>query len=222
MFANGEFGVAIGAVVSVFGMIFVVPLVVSVLARFAGRLPLVMRYAAGDAARHRTRTVPAVAAVGATVAGVVALGIANSSDEAENRETYEPTLAMGSATVGVSADYDPKTGVATLPPDDVWTRIDAAIAERLPGATPQVLRGQRPELPDGDNLQMELVRDDENAPYLGSWGGAPSNAVTFVSDGPVPGLIDVAASSAPRSWPPPSTAGPWSSPRLGWTPRRSS
>lgn len=190
-FDNGEFGVAIGAVVAVFGMIFVVPLVVSTLARMSGRLPLVMRYAARDAARHRTRTVPAVAAVAATVAGVVALGIANSSDEAENRETYEPTLAMGSATVGVTADFDPDTGVATLPPDDVWTRIDAAIADRLPDASPEVLRGQRPELPDGDNFQLEVVRDDANAPYFGSWGGAPSNAVTLVSDGPVPGLIDV-------------------------------
>lgn len=190
-FDNGEFGVAIGAVVAVFGMIFVVPLVVSVLARFSGRLPLVMRYAARDAARHRTRTVPAVAAVAATVAGVVALGIANSSDEAENRETYEPTLAMGAATIGVSAEWDPNTNDTILPPDDVWTRIDAAIAERLPGASAEVIRGQRPELPNGDNYQLELVSDNADEPYLGSWGGAPSNAVTFVSDGPVPSLVDV-------------------------------
>ena len=69
-------------------MILLVPIVVVGVARLARRLPLAMRYAVRDAARHRTRTVPAVAAVAATVAGVVALGIANSSDEAENRETY--------------------------------------------------------------------------------------------------------------------------------------
>ncbi len=188
-FTNGEFGVALGAIVSVFGMIFIVPLVVSVVARLSGRFPLVMRYAARDAARHRTRTVPAIAAVAATVAGVVALGIANTSDEAQNRETYEPTLAMGAATIGVNADYDFNTNVATLPPDDVWDRVDAAIAERLPDAEPEVIRGQRSELADGDSMYLELVSDDGE--LSGSWGGAPSNAMTFVSDGPVPGLLDL-------------------------------
>ena len=114
---GGEFAIALGAIVAVFGMIFIVPLVVAVIARLSRPLPLVMRYAARDAARHRTRTVPAVAAVAATVAGVVALGIANSSDEAQNRESYEPTLAMGAATVGVDADYDFNTNVATVPDD---------------------------------------------------------------------------------------------------------
>ena len=56
-----------------------------------------LRYAVRDAARHRSRTVPAVAAVAATVAGVVALGIATSSDEAQYRATYEPALSPGSA-----------------------------------------------------------------------------------------------------------------------------
>ena len=53
--------------------------------RLARRLPLTPRYAARDAARHRTRTVPAVAAVAATVAGVVALGIATTSEELAER-----------------------------------------------------------------------------------------------------------------------------------------
>ena len=55
-------------------MILLVPVVVATVARLGRRLPLVPRYAVRDAARHRTRTVPAVAAVAATVAGVVALG----------------------------------------------------------------------------------------------------------------------------------------------------
>lgn len=190
---GGEFAIALGAVVAVFGMIFIVPLVVGVIARLSGRLPLVMRYAARDAARHRTRTVPAIAAVAATVAGVVALGIANSSDEAQNRESYQPTLAMGAATVGVYADYNPNTSERTLPPDDVWDSIDAAISERLPDESVEVLRGQRPELPDGKDISFEVL-SDESEPMYGSWGGAPSNAMTLVSDGPVPGILDVDAS----------------------------
>lgn len=96
---GGEIPIAVGAVASVLGMILLVPVVVATLARLARRLPLPLRFAARDAARHRTRTVPAVAAVAATVAGVVALGIAVSSDEAQNRETYRASLPMGAATV---------------------------------------------------------------------------------------------------------------------------
>ena len=63
-----------------------------------------LRYAVRDANRHRTRTVPAVSAVAATVAGVVALGIGLTSDDAENEATYQPSVAAG---VGIVTAYDP-------------------------------------------------------------------------------------------------------------------
>ena len=90
--SSGHWFIAIAAIVSVLGMILVVPVVVALVARLARRLPLALRYAARDAARHRTRTVPAVAAVAATVAGVVTLGIAVSSDEAQSEASYSPSL----------------------------------------------------------------------------------------------------------------------------------
>ncbi|WP_435746203.1 ABC transporter permease [Nocardioides sp. SYSU DS0663] len=105
---SSEVLIAGAAVVAVLGMILLVPVVLVLLAKVSGRLPLVLRYAVRDAARHRTRTVPAVAAVAATVAGVVALGIATSSDEAQSRATYTPQLALGAATLtwyGPDADW---------------------------------------------------------------------------------------------------------------------
>ena len=186
-FANAEFGVALGAIVAVFGMIFVVPLVVSLLARSSRRMPLVMRYAARDAARHRTRTVPAVAAVAATVAGVVALGIANTSDEKQNRDTYQPLIAMGAATVGVVPTYEMNSDEPEPLPADVWQRVGDVITERLPHAEPEVLTGQVPELPGGESFYLQLVDQDVH----GSWGGAPSNAVTLISDGPVPDILEM-------------------------------
>ncbi|NHA00928.1 hypothetical protein G5V59_16165 [Nocardioides sp. W3-2-3] len=87
--------VAGSALVSVLGMILLVPVAVALAARLAARLPLALRFATRDAARHRTRTVPAVAAVGATVAGVVALGIALNSQEVANAERYSPQAAGG-------------------------------------------------------------------------------------------------------------------------------
>ncbi|HYH34546.1 MAG TPA: FtsX-like permease family protein [Nocardioides sp.] len=104
---GGEFFIAGSAVVAVLGMILLVPVVLAALARLGRHLPLPLRYAVRDAARHRTRTVPAVSAVAATVAGVVALGIANTSDAEESEATYTPNLALGQASVSsVEGDAD--------------------------------------------------------------------------------------------------------------------
>ena len=95
----------------------------------SGRLPLVLRYAVRDANRHRTRTVPAVSAVAATVAGVVALGIGLTSDEAENEATYTPSVAAG---VGIVQAYD--RGLA-------WPALRAVVERELPSATVTEQRG---------------------------------------------------------------------------------
>ena len=120
---NGELFIAGSAIFAVLGMVLLVPVVLVVLSKVSGRLPLVLRYAVRDAARHRSRTVPAVAAVAATVAGVVALGIATSSDEAQYRATYVPSLSAG-------------TGVVTSPgaPAD-WDALQAAVERAAPGVT---------------------------------------------------------------------------------------
>ena len=127
---NGAFWIAGAAIVSVLGMILVVPVVVTAVARVSRRLPLTARYAARDAARHRTRTVPAVAAVAATVAGVVALGIANSSDQLENERTYQPQAQMGTGYVTWSADVLP--GEEAPDPAEAWGRIEDTVHEVAP------------------------------------------------------------------------------------------
>lgn len=118
------------ALLAVIGMLFVVPLVVSWVAKASRGLPLPARYAARDAARHRTRTVPAVAAVAATVAGVVALGIGASSDELENRETYRPSLAMGDGQVNASSQT--VIGEEEVDPEEMWTDARAVVERTAP------------------------------------------------------------------------------------------
>ena len=136
---NGALWIAASAVVSVLGMILVVPVVVSAVARGAGRLPLTARYAARDAARHRTRTVPAVAAVAATVAGVVALGIANASDEKQNEMTYQPQAALGSGYVS----WAPEALAGEELPDraEGWSSIEAAVRRVAPEVEVREVRG---------------------------------------------------------------------------------
>jgi putative ABC transport system permease protein len=161
---DGSLLIAGSAVVSVLGMILVVPVVVSVLARLARRLPLVARYAVRDAARHRTRTVPAVAAVAATVAGVVALGIANASDAAESEATYTPQVAMGMGTLAVSD------------PDVDWARYQDAVHREAPTVGVTAVTSYDPF--QGDTYTDIRVRRPEVKGYdmlLDSWGGSFGN-----------------------------------------------
>lgn len=137
--SNGAFWIAGAAIVSVLGMILVVPVVVAAVARSARRWPLTARYAARDAARHRTRTVPAVAAVAATVAGVVALGIANASDEEKNAETYTPRAQMGTGTLSWTPDVLP--GEQAPDRAAVWDRMIAAVHAAAPAVDVALVRG---------------------------------------------------------------------------------
>ncbi len=127
---GGEILIAASAIPAILGMILLIPLVLTGLARASRRLPLTLRYAVRDAARHRTRTVPAVAAVAATVAGVVALGVANASDGAQSRETYSPRLPMGQASL------------TSFPPGRAdWDQMAALVDRQLPGARTTTIVG---------------------------------------------------------------------------------
>ncbi len=119
---SGETLIALAAILTVFGMVFLVPMVVLGVARLGRRFPLPLRYAVRDAARHRTRTVPAVAAVAATVAGVVALSIGNTSDQAQAKAEYRPQLTNGDTSVAMNNGHTD------------WSAVEAAVTRAAPDA----------------------------------------------------------------------------------------
>jgi putative ABC transport system permease protein len=172
---NGALWIAGSAIVSVLGMVLVVPVVVAGVARVSGRLPLTARYAARDAARHRTRTVPAVAAVAATVAGVVALGIANASDERQNEATYLPQAPLGTGVVSWGPDVLP--GEEAPDRDEVWDRIELAVRTAAPEVGFQPMRGLEETYdPEGwTATYVEVPGQDEEMCCLTTFG--PSVAV---------------------------------------------
>ena len=124
--------IALGVLLCVVGVLFVLPVLISVAARLSSRMPLVIRFATRDADRHRTRTVPAAGAIAVTVVGVVTLGIAFSSDQEQSRESYLPTVTIGDAVV------QPRRGDAEGDdPDQVaqWESIAAQVEKAIPGST---------------------------------------------------------------------------------------
>ena len=180
--AGGENLIAGSAIVSVLGMILLVPAVLAVLARLSGRLPLTLRFAVRDAARHRTRTVPAVAAVAATVAGVVALGISTSSDEAENVARYTPSLPAGVGAVtgnGKAMAWDPlRDAVERVTPDATVTPVRGL----LEGSTPEAVSYY---------VQLEATGPGSGPPLLDSYGSSLGSSTLVSDDGLPAGLTHV-------------------------------
>lgn len=145
-----EIGVAAGAIPTVLGAVLLAPAVLSLLGRGAGRLPLPLRFAVRDADRQRGRTAPAVAAIAATVAGVVALGTAASSDAEENRLTYR---VSGPAGVAVVSSYDAALDVPA---------VRAAAREALPGEPVREVRGLPAPRPGPEGFtEVQICRTSE-------------------------------------------------------------
>ena len=174
---TGEFLIALSAIPAVLGMILLVPVVLAGVARLSGRFPLVLRYAVRDANRHRTRTVPAVSAVAATVAGVVALGIGMTSDESENRHTYHPSLADGIGIVNAYKEAAP------------WPAMRAVVESELPNATVTELQG----LPDFSSYTELRVG---GRPPLGSSSNAVGASFMVSPDALPLGLIGISPADA--------------------------
>ncbi|GGO89039.1 hypothetical protein GCM10011584_17490 [Nocardioides phosphati] len=167
----GEIWIGFGAVTTVLGAVALMPLILRLLARSTGRAPLAVRYALRDGLRHRTRTVPAIGAVMATVAGVVALGIANASQEAAGEKTYEPRLPMGHAEVNVWSDYGATDDVAKQ-----WTAVVPVLKRLAPDAV--VVRGMADE--GGQSIMLRGGGDD----LYGDFSGPFNNGVAVASKVP--------------------------------------
>ena len=174
--SGGEFLIAGSAIFSVLGMILLVPVVLAVLSRLSRRMPLTVRYAVRDASRHRTRTVPAVAAVAATVAGVVALGIGNASDAAQNEQTYQPFTSMGSGVI---------TSYAAEPE---WAAYRTLAERELPGTTVTPVLGSRTMLEDGSGQQVEITDTTSKEPLVREYGSSLGSDV-LVSDDALPAAV---------------------------------
>ncbi|WP_166389206.1 FtsX-like permease family protein [Nocardioides ochotonae] len=189
--SGGEVRIAGATILAVLGMTLLVPVVVTAVARLGRALPLPLRYAVRDAARHRSRTVPAVSAVAATVCGVVALGIATASDEAENAATYTAALRHGAAAVTVT---DPDTGYADLTTD--WVAVRAAVERQLPGVDLDRIDGVVDETDTG-HLEV-MVQTSAGKGALESWGGA-LGAATLVGDRLPAALPGISAAERERA-----------------------
>jgi putative ABC transport system permease protein len=87
--------ILVGAVISELGFVMCAPAFVGLAGRLAKWAPLSPRLALRDAARHRGRSGPAVAAIMAAIAGSIAVSTYFVSSDATNRAGYQPQARIG-------------------------------------------------------------------------------------------------------------------------------
>jgi putative ABC transport system permease protein len=92
-------GMVAGFALAVGGLALVAPSLVGLVGRLARRLPLTGRLAIRDAARHRHRTGPAVAASMVAVTGAVAVLFTVASYDRHDRDQYKPWAPLGTAAL---------------------------------------------------------------------------------------------------------------------------
>ncbi|MEQ7127448.1 ABC transporter permease [Actinopolymorpha sp. B11F2] len=180
--SSGELYIAVSALVAVLGMILLVPVVIATAAKVSGRLPFPLRYAVRDAARHRTRTAPAVAAVAGTVVGVVALGIGASSDALENERTYVPSLPLGTGAL-VSWNAKPAE----------WPRFEQAVRRELPGNEVVPVQGIPEQAVDGSSVYLEFGVPAGGGRQINNWGSSLGSAFLVSQDSVPVGLVELDA-----------------------------
>ena len=125
--------IAGGAALAQIGLIVCSPALVGLAARWSRRLPLPARLAMRDAARHRGRSAPAVAAVLTAVTGSVAISLYVAALDQHDRQQYTPQGPVGTASVQLVQYVG----------DDGGEQPDAVDADR-------VLAALRPALPAFD------------------------------------------------------------------------
>lgn len=135
--------IAGGAAVTQLGLIVCSPAIVGLAGRFSRGLPLPLRLALTDAARHRGRSAPAVAAVLAAVTGATAVAVVAASFDARDRDNYR--AAWPPATAGIQLDE-----IVTTPSGQTTTRlldparVVSAVGGELPPFQPSEIRSVPP------------------------------------------------------------------------------
>ncbi|KPM55067.1 hypothetical protein ACG83_17190 [Frankia sp. R43] len=101
-----------GTTLAMLGLIAVGGVLVGLVARLAGTLPVAGRLALRDAARQRGRTTPAIGAVMAAVSASVAVSLFVAAMDDHDRRAYQPMLGDGVALISLFDDSRDQADVA--------------------------------------------------------------------------------------------------------------
>ncbi|HEY9410601.1 MAG TPA: ABC transporter permease [Jiangellaceae bacterium] len=181
-----------GAIVAVAGVVVILPGLVSMVARLGRRLPLSARFAVRDAARHRHRTAPTLAAITIVVAGSVGLAFVLAGAERANLLRYVPQLPEAVMQVQLTEpDTDPEVTA------DALRRATDVVAGALPEADARPDRAVTvPAVPGEASYASQIWLDSWSAMSCQQDCGSEYSISGGLSLAD-PGVIELAAGAPP-------------------------
>ena len=178
--------ISVGAAITLAGIARCCPALLLRLGGHAGSLPLSLRLAVRDAARHRHRTAPAMAAVATVVAGAVLVLLVVSSTDINNRRAYDALQPVGTVSVSLGGRSVDATDLAS---------VTKGVATQLGGGDVSVVsRAVLPHQGTDDRLAVDLPGCDPGANSCDFGGPVGVGTVDLVSV--ITGHEDAAAASA--------------------------
>lgn len=181
-----------GAIVAVAGVVVILPGLVSMVARLGRRLPLSGRFAVRDAARHRHRTAPTLAAITIVVAGSVGLAFVLAGAERADLLRYVPQLPEAVMQVQLTEpDADPEVTA------DALQRATDVVAGALPEAEVRPDRAVTvPAVPGEASYASQIWLDSWSAMACQQDCGSDYSISGGLSVAD-PGVIELAAGAPP-------------------------
>lgn len=158
------------------GLVATTGALVAGLARFSRPMPVSARIAVRDAARQRSRTAPAVAAVMTAVAGSVAVSMYLVAQDSRAEEGYVASAPMGSVMWAGYADP-----------------LTAGSAARLPQETARAADVLRAELPVTDLHVLQTLQSGTAGQGVGASAEVPPERLCPISDDPDPTAAEIEA-----------------------------
>ncbi|MEP7332673.1 MAG: FtsX-like permease family protein [Terracoccus sp.] len=190
---NSSFFIFVGGVLLlVIGALLMVPLVLALGGRVAGRMPLPARMAAREAGRSRGRATPTVAAIMAGAAVLTTVCIAVQADTARRAAQYQPELSTGQGIFysGMPGPAEASLAAIRRVEPSIRTLTLNDLGQSSPG--PQTrLAALRPGCEPA-----EIVRADDDALTIDRQIGPAESAprcATLATAGSMPGSSLIAA-----------------------------
>lgn len=167
--AQGSTVVLVGGVIALeVGMVMAAGGLVALTARLAPHLRTGGRLAVRDAARHRSRTAPAVAAVLAATAGAMTGAVYLTSTQAHETASYAPVAAPGTVILGFP--------IAPAADDPLIDDTVQALRQTLPVDDVQLVTLAGLTQPVDQMVEITAVVPTENQCPLGTTSQAPTRA----------------------------------------------
>ncbi|MFG1912838.1 FtsX-like permease family protein [Kribbella sp. NPDC048928] len=161
--------VVVGITLVVAGLVWMLPGLVGKVAGSVRNLPLSLRLALRDAARHRHRTGPVTAAIMIAVAGTTALAFAVVNESAAKAQNYEPAGRIGDAVLQFRGDIPYSPGLV----DRVQNLLPAAHRyelSRVAFRTTKSEQGYTPGISVYSTGYSLLAVDPAYIARFGDWG----------------------------------------------------